>query len=152
MFNAARGTYTVKGSLPVPVGVDHRGDQAAALDSPAPPTTDAPDYAEARYHDHHQCGRDRDNHHIAGRDERSNHGLAHAVGRRQVASGSCAFCSGAGDWRITIILMDARCDLAPQSSTDGTSITVVIFCWRDCLISESMGHYDSEIMDDGGID
>jgi hypothetical protein len=33
-----------------------------------------------------------------------------------------------------------------------TSITVVIFCWRDCLISESMGHHDSEIMDDGGID
>ncbi len=32
------------------------------------------------------------------------------------------------------------------------SITVVIFCWRDCLISESMGHHDSEIMDDGGID
>jgi hypothetical protein len=31
-------------------------------------------------------------------------------------------------------------------------ITVVIFCWRDCLISESMGHHDSEIMDDGGID
>src|SRR3954454_22144422 len=25
------------------------------------------------------------------------------------------------------------------------SITVVIFCWRDCLISESMGHHDSEI-------
>jgi len=33
-----------------------------------------------------------------------------------------------------------------------TSITVVIFCWRFCLISESMGHHDSEIMDDGGID
>jgi transposase len=33
-----------------------------------------------------------------------------------------------------------------------TSITVVIFCWRNCLISESMGHHDSEIMDDGGID
>src|SRR4051812_12799089 len=32
------------------------------------------------------------------------------------------------------------------------NITVVIFCWRDCLISESMGHHDSEIMDDGGID
>jgi hypothetical protein len=22
------------------------------------------------------------------------------------------------------------------------SITVVIFCWRDCLIAESMGHHD----------
>ncbi|MGB8117284.1 MAG: hypothetical protein WCF56_00930, partial [Pseudolabrys sp.] len=32
------------------------------------------------------------------------------------------------------------------------NITVVIFCWRNCLISESMGHHDSEIMDDGGID
>jgi hypothetical protein len=27
-----------------------------------------------------------------------------------------------------------------------TSITVVIFCWHICLISESMGHHDSEIM------
>jgi pterin-4a-carbinolamine dehydratase len=26
------------------------------------------------------------------------------------------------------------------------------FCWRICLISESMGHHDSEIMDDGRID
>jgi hypothetical protein len=33
-----------------------------------------------------------------------------------------------------------------------SSITVVIFCWRICLISESMGHHDSEIMDDGSID
>jgi hypothetical protein len=32
------------------------------------------------------------------------------------------------------------------------SITVVIFCWHICLISESMGHHDSEIMDDGSID
>ena len=32
------------------------------------------------------------------------------------------------------------------------SITVVSFCWRICLISESMGHHDSEIMDDGSID
>jgi hypothetical protein len=32
------------------------------------------------------------------------------------------------------------------------SITVVIFCWRICWISESMGHHDSEIMDDGSID
>ena len=36
--------------------------------------------------------------------------------------------------------------------SSGLSITVVIFCWRNCLISESMGHHDSEIMDDGGID
>ena len=33
-----------------------------------------------------------------------------------------------------------------------TSTTVVIFCWHICLISESMGHHDSEIMDDGSID
>jgi len=33
-----------------------------------------------------------------------------------------------------------------------TSITVVILCWHICLISESMGHHDSEIMDDRGID
>jgi hypothetical protein len=32
------------------------------------------------------------------------------------------------------------------------SITVVSFCWHICLISESMGHHDSEIMDDGSID
>jgi hypothetical protein len=32
------------------------------------------------------------------------------------------------------------------------SITVVIFYWHICLISESMGHHDSEIMDDGSID
>jgi hypothetical protein len=32
------------------------------------------------------------------------------------------------------------------------SITVVIFCWRILLISESMDHHDSEIMDDRSID
>jgi hypothetical protein len=33
------------------------------------------------------------------------------------------------------------------------SITVVIFSWLICLISESMGHHHgSEIMDDGSID
>jgi hypothetical protein len=32
------------------------------------------------------------------------------------------------------------------------SITVVSFCWRILLIFESMGHHDSEIMDDGSID
>jgi hypothetical protein len=32
------------------------------------------------------------------------------------------------------------------------SITVVSFCWHICLISESMGHHDSEIMDDRSID
>jgi len=32
------------------------------------------------------------------------------------------------------------------------NITVVIFCWRILLISESMGHHDSEIMDDRSID
>ena len=31
-------------------------------------------------------------------------------------------------------------------------ITVVIFYWRILLISESMGHHDSEIMDDRSID
>jgi len=34
----------------------------------------------------------------------------------------------------------------------GISITVVIFRWHICLISESMGHHDSEIMDDRSID
>jgi len=33
-----------------------------------------------------------------------------------------------------------------------SSITVVIFCWRILLISESMDHHDSEIMDDRSID
>ena len=37
-------------------------------------------------------------------------------------------------------------------STTRLSITVVSFCWRICLISESMGHHDLEIMDDGSID
>ena len=32
------------------------------------------------------------------------------------------------------------------------SITVVILCWHICLISESMGHHDLEIMDDRSID
>jgi hypothetical protein len=32
------------------------------------------------------------------------------------------------------------------------TITVAIFCWHICLISESMGHHDSEIMDDRSID
>ena len=32
------------------------------------------------------------------------------------------------------------------------SITVVIFSWHICLISESMGDHDSEIMDDWSID
>jgi Transposase, Mutator family len=34
----------------------------------------------------------------------------------------------------------------------GPSITVVIFCWHILLISESMDHHDSEIMDDRSID
>ena len=33
-----------------------------------------------------------------------------------------------------------------------TNITVVIFCWHILLISESMDHHDSEIMDDRSID
>jgi hypothetical protein len=54
--------------------------------------------------------------------------------------------------------MGGRRDWCSEFSLPGakqmkcSSITVVIFCWRDCLISESMGHHDSEIMDDGGID
>jgi hypothetical protein len=35
---------------------------------------------------------------------------------------------------------------------DVTSVTVVSFCWRILLISESMDHHDSEIMDDRSID
>jgi hypothetical protein len=43
-------------------------------------------------------------------------------------------------------------DVRTKRAMEDLSITVVIFCWRNCLISESMGHHDSEIMDDGGID
>ena len=39
-----------------------------------------------------------------------------------------------------------------QIAASALSITVVIFCWQICLISESMGHHDSEIMDDRSID
>jgi hypothetical protein len=39
-----------------------------------------------------------------------------------------------------------------EESASLLSITVVSFCWRILLISESMGHHDSEIMDDGSID
>jgi TIR domain len=42
--------------------------------------------------------------------------------------------------------------LFDAASGSGSSITVVIFCWRILLISESMGHHDSEIMDDRSID
>jgi hypothetical protein len=42
--------------------------------------------------------------------------------------------------------------LAAELMSSDPSITVVIFCWRICWISESMGHHDSEIMDDGSID
>ena len=44
---------------------------------------------------------------------------------------------------------------AARRGADGPlhpSITVVIFYWRILLISESMGHHDSEIMDDRSID
>ncbi len=40
----------------------------------------------------------------------------------------------------------------PSKVSGRLSITVVIFCWHICLISESMGHHDSEIMDDRSID
>ena len=40
----------------------------------------------------------------------------------------------------------------PARGRPCASITVVSFCWRICLISESMDHHDSEIMDDGSID
>ena len=44
----------------------------------------------------------------------------------------------------------------PRDSTAAraaeASITVVIFCWHILLISESMDHHDSEIMDDRSID
>jgi hypothetical protein len=32
------------------------------------------------------------------------------------------------------------------------SITVAIFYWRICLMSESIDHHDSEIMDDRSLD
>ena len=40
----------------------------------------------------------------------------------------------------------------PRFMSTRPSITVVILCWHICLISESMGHHDSEIMDDRSID
>jgi len=41
-------------------------------------------------------------------------------------------------------------DLIPSHTRH--NITVVIFCWHILLISESMDHHDSEIMDDRSID
>jgi hypothetical protein len=32
------------------------------------------------------------------------------------------------------------------------SLALQFFCWRTCLMSESMGHHDSEIMDGRRID
>jgi hypothetical protein len=46
--------------------------------------------------------------------------------------------------------LTVRTHMLPQKRNP--SITVVIFCWRILLISESMGHHDSEIMDDRSID
>jgi hypothetical protein len=43
-------------------------------------------------------------------------------------------------------------DMDDLASELALSITVVIFRWHICLISESMGHHDSEIMDDRSID
>jgi hypothetical protein len=43
-----------------------------------------------------------------------------------------------------------RC--AHELMSSDPSITVVILLWHICLISESMGHHDSEIMDDRSID
>jgi hypothetical protein len=37
-------------------------------------------------------------------------------------------------------------------SRSSLNIAVVILCWHICLIFESMGHHDSEIMDDRSID
>jgi hypothetical protein len=44
------------------------------------------------------------------------------------------------------------CFLLQLAAGAEATITVVIFCWHICLISESMGHHDSEIMDDRSID
>jgi hypothetical protein len=58
---------------------------------------------------------------------------------------------------LTMSVRDRNSD-ALHRENDGAchsgalSITVVIFCWRILLISESMGHHDSEIMDDRSID
>jgi len=43
-------------------------------------------------------------------------------------------------------------DLIIGTVDQDLSITVVIFCWHILLISESMDHHDSEIMDDRSID
>jgi hypothetical protein len=50
------------------------------------------------------------------------------------------------------IVLDDYVLTQPPKYAGPPSITVVIFCWHICLISESMGHHDSEIMDDRGID
>ena len=42
--------------------------------------------------------------------------------------------------------------VSKSAKVELASITVVIFCWRILLISESMDHHDSEIMDDRSID
>jgi hypothetical protein len=46
----------------------------------------------------------------------------------------------------------ANQNLEAAGMSRNASITVVIFYWRILLISESMGHHDSEIMDDRSID
>jgi hypothetical protein len=52
--------------------------------------------------------------------------------------------------------LDLRYDVYDEFSSQSVkrppSITVVIFCWHILLISESMDHHDSEIMDDRSID
>ena len=46
----------------------------------------------------------------------------------------------------------AHDDNSSSNALASLSITVVIFCWHILLISESMDHHDSEIMDDRNID
>jgi len=58
------------------------------------------------------------------------------------------------DWVHRIRAVFDVLGLAPtdEMQARALSITVVIFYWRICLMSESIGHHDSEIMDDGNID
>ena len=54
-------------------------------------------------------------------------------------------------WRGDRNRPEGPCGVRPHPG-NRPSITVVIFCWHILLISESMDHHDTEIMDDRSID
>ena len=53
---------------------------------------------------------------------------------------------------VTRLNVPTPVPIGPRRRAPSLSITVVIFCWHILLISESMDHHDSEIMDDRSID